>query len=454
MPTDMSCYSTLPRETTLSASPMLTYALGHYRLSQYTELQPGPACPRNDRQTSTKDACDNNILYALERNAAHALVTEDQGLHRKAREYGLSDRVYFIQSAHDWISRLHEPCKIELPHIEDVELHTLTDQIEDLFFDSLRDGYDGFNDWFRSKAIEGRRAWVYREDGRKSISALCIYTVQSNERINISGDVLAGDSLKLCTFKVGEEVRGRKVGELFLKAAFQHASNHRCEHIFLTVNDDRQTQLKGLIEDFGFRHSGFHKEDSVYVKAHPAHPPALEIDSFQYVLQFYPHYISNDSVQKFLVPIQPHFHNILFPDYLIPRNSLPPNHPQRHVGNAIKLAYLCHTPSKRPRPGDIVIFYRSRDMRAATTIGIVEKYLWSNSAVEIAQIVSRRTVYSEKQIEELAQSETKVMLFRQIRHFENAVTFDKLKRMRVVCGPIQSIIKISDESFSKILRST
>ena len=33
--------------------------------------------------------------------------------------------------------------------------------------------------------------------------------------------VLDGDALKLCTFKVGEKVRGRKIGELFLKAAFR-----------------------------------------------------------------------------------------------------------------------------------------------------------------------------------------------------------------------------------------
>jgi hypothetical protein len=36
--------------------------------------------------------------------------------------------------------------------------------------------------------------------------------------------------------------------------------------------------------------------------------------------------------------------------------SLPEGHPQRHVGNAIKRAYLCHTPNRQPRCGDIVLF--------------------------------------------------------------------------------------------------
>ena len=121
------------------------------------------------------------------------------------------------------------------------------------------------------------------------------------------------------------------------------------------------------------------------------------------------------------------------------------------MGNAIKLAYFCHTPNKRPIEGDIVLFYRSYDIGAVTTIGVVESYTWSTSADEIARIVSRRTVYSDRQIEEMAGSETKVMLFRVIRHFEGP-TYSDLRRMRVVRGPIQSIMKISDESFSKIIR--
>ena len=73
--------------------------------------------------------------------------------------------------------------------------------------------------------------------------------------------------------------------------------------------------------------------------------------------------------------------------------------------------------------------------------------------INIARIVSRRTVYSDQQIEDMAQTETKVMLFRLICHLENSVSYADLKRLRVVQGPIQSIVKISDESFSRILRA-
>lgn len=424
------------------------------RLGQYTRLQPGPPCPQNTPQTSANDACDNEILYALERNAAHALVTEDQRMHRKARDLGLSDRVYFIQSADDWLRRLHEPGDVQLPNIDDVELHALAGQLDGPFFDSIRLAYPGFNDWFRRKAREGRRAWVYRDGASLAIAAICIYAVQTDESITDAGQVLDGDALKLCTFKVGDTVRGRKVGELFLRAAFHYATTHRCEWIFLHANNEQQAHLKNLIEDFGFVYSGLYQEDGVYVKAHPVDPPAIHMNPFEYLRAFYPHYMSGEDIQKFIVPIQPQFHEILFPDYQAPRHALPEGHPQRHVGNAIKLAYLCHALSKRPRPGDIVLFYRSHDMCAVTTLGVVESYEWSDSADEIARIVSRRTVYTDNQIEEMAQAETKVMLFRLIGHFDNPLTFTDLRRLRVVRGFIQSITKISDESFSRILRTT
>lgn len=424
------------------------------RLRQYTQLQPGPGCPWNTPLTSANDACDNAILYALECNAAHALVTEDQGLHRKARARNLSNRVYFIQSADDWLRRLHEPGEVQLPNIDDVELHTLSDQLTESFFDSIRADYKGFDAWFRRKAMEGRRAWIYRDGPNQAVSAICIYTVQTNEAVTDDGQVLEGDALKVCTLKVGDTVRGRKIGELFLRAAFQYATKHQYESIFLHLNDNQKEHLTSLIDDFGFCYTGDYQGDSVYVKAHPIDPPALQMDPFEYLRLYYPHYISGYDVQKFLVPIQPQFHDVLFPDYRHPGHALPEGHPLRHVCNAIKLAYLCHTPSKQPRPGDIMLFYRSRDMRSVTTLGVVESYEWSESASDIARIVSRRTVYSQRQIEEMAQTETKVMLFRLIGHFENPLSYEQLKRLRVVRGPIQSITNITHDSFSRILRAS
>lgn len=276
--------------------------------------------------------------------------------------------------------------------------------------------------------------------------------MQHDEVINDADDTLPGPSLKLCTFKVGEEVRGRKIGELFLRAAFMYATDQGCEHIFIHASPTGQAHLITLLDDFGFAESGVYRGDMVYVKQHPIAAPALDIPPFEYVKRFYPHYRDDIGVTKFIVPIQPRYHRILFPDFENPGGSLPAGHPRTHVGNAIKLAYLCHTLNNQVRPGDVILFYRSHDMKAITTIGIVEYFTSSTSASEIACLVSRRTVYSQQDIEEMAERPTKVILFRLIEHLPNRVSYAWLQQSRVR-GPIQTIRSITNESFSRILRA-
>jgi GNAT superfamily N-acetyltransferase len=285
------------------------------RIRQYPALDNPATCPWNTTSTRPNDVCDNEILYALECDAVHALVTEDRGIHIKAKAKGLSDRVYTIQTAEDWLRRLHEPRQVALPNIQDAPLHSLTPQLSVAFFDSLREGYSGFDDWFRRKARENRMAWVYRDE-TDVLAAICIYATQSNEVINDSGEHLFGSALKLCTFKVGDGVRGRKIGELFLKAAFRYASENACEHLFIHANAERHDYLIRLLQDFGFGERGSYAGDLVLVKSHPIlSPDASLLPPLEYTRRYFPHFRCDSAVQKFLIPIQPHFHEILFPDY-------------------------------------------------------------------------------------------------------------------------------------------
>jgi len=428
------------------------------RIRQFPALQAPAVCVWNYPETSPNDACDNELLYALNCDAVHALVTEDRGIHAKARLRGLAHRVYTIQTAEDWLKRLHETRQIVLPNIQDVPLHSLTPELEGSFFDSLRVGYpeapgrDGFDAWFRRKAREDRHSWVYR-DNNGVLGAICIYHIQSGEVLNDANEILPGAALKLCTFKVGESVRGRKIGELFLKAAFRFASENSCEHVFITAKADDQDYLIRVLIDFGFVEQGTYQGDLVLVKQHPiAPPPAVDIEPTEYVRRYYPHYRSDSTVQKFLVPIQPQYHEILFPDY----TSIQPGlfAPVGNVGNAIKLAYLCHAQTKSIRPGDILLFYRTEDEKAVTSLGVVEQFAVSSNGAQIASLVSRRTVYSLGEIDELARKPTKVILFRLIGHLSVTVPYDQLMREGVVTGPIQSIRKVSDVSFSRVLSAS
>lgn len=423
--------------------------LEHIR--RYPSLEQPATCPWNTPATSPNDACDNEILYALECDAAHALVTEDKGLLTKARGRGLGHRTYNIQTAEDWLRRLHQPFDVSLPNIDDVPLHSLTPELSHEFFNSLRDGYSLFDEWFREKAKENRKAWIYRDE-TGAPGAICIYDIQTNEAITDAGKRLENKALKLCTFKVGQSVRGRKIGELFLKAAFRYGTENRCEHIFVHTDTEKHAYLVNLLEDFGFYDVGSYGADRVYVKNHPiTAPDPGGISALEYVRKFYPHFQTGPSINKFLVPIQQAFHEILFPDYHALQPLLFASYGS--VGNAIKLAYLCHASSKQIRPGDVLLFYRSEDEQSVTSLGVVDQFAELSDAASIAALVSRRTVYSIKEIETMAVKPTKVILFRLIKHFSIPASLHRLRKDGVVSGNIQSITKISDVAFSRVLEA-
>lgn len=208
-----------------------------------------------------------------------------------------------------------------------------------------------------------------------------------------------------------------------------------------------------LLVDFGFDDVGAYGSDQVYVKYHPIEAPeAGGLSALEYVQRFFPHYQADHHVQKFLVPIQQGFHQILFPDY----HALQPQlfATRGSVGNAIKLAYLCHAASKQVRPGDVLLFYRSEDEQAVTSLGVVDQFEELSDAAKIAAMVSRRTVYSIKEIEDMAARPTKVILFRLIKHFPVPTTLQRLRKDGVVAGNIQSITKISDVAFSRVLTAS
>ncbi|MBN9689233.1 MAG: GNAT family N-acetyltransferase [Verrucomicrobia bacterium] len=426
------------------------------RLGQYTRIQDRLPCPWNTPQTNPNDSADNEILYALGCAAAHALVTEDRGIHDKARARGLVKSVLTIQTACDWLRRLHETKRVTLPNIEDKELSFLTPHLGSTFFDSLRAAYHGFDDWFREKARQGKRAWVAFETSER-IGALCVYDRQTDELIAEGGLTLPGHALKLCTFKVAESVRGQKIGELFLKAAFRYASANQLEHIFIHGDVDQHHLLFEMLESFGFEnvgtHPGSNNRDAVYLKKHPVAPPDEALPPFDYLRRYFPHFRSGPDIGKYVIPIQPGFHEILFPDYDSPDSRqlrFQSFQPSNRAGNAIKLAYLCHAQTNQINPGDILLFYRSRDERAITSVGVAEQYTTLNHADDIAALVKRRTVYSMNEIASMASKPTRALLFRLVRHLDSPRSQAWLEVNHILKGAPQSITKIKHEAFQKL----
>ncbi len=419
------------------------------RLRKYAILQHPPQASDDDLNSlglpnnTRNDKTDNQILYAVYKNAVHLLVTEDRTIHKKAKRLNITSRVHYIQQAATFLQRLYQRHVVRLPKIEEVLTYNI--DIESRFFDSLREDYPEFDEWYKRISRDGRKAWIYRDDN-DSPAAICIFKEEYDAIVTDDNRGLRGRVLKLCTFKVGEKIRGMKIGELLLKAAFRYATEHACEHIYITMNPLKQAFLEDLVEDFGFSLVGKCRNDDVYVKKHPTRPIQVDCSPLDYNIRYYPLFVCDDTVQKYLVPIRPHFHDLLFPDIQVQGSLL-----IHSSGNAIKQAYLCHAKIKRIRPGDILLFYRTDDLKAITSLGIVESSQDFTAAEKIMPIVSKRTIYSYDYICEMAKRRTKVILFRATYHFSSYINYKWLIERSVINGPIRTITTISDEAYRRII---
>lgn len=401
----------------------------------------------NISEKNQNDKVDNLILYAIKRSAAHLLITEDRGLHKKAKLLGVEENVHYIQQTLTFLQTSHRIKEIRIPNINHIPLYSL--RLEDKFFDSLRCNYQEFNQWFKAKSAEGRHAWCVN-DTKETISALLIYKGEDQILLKDQPPII-GRTLKMCTFKVAEEIRGRKIGELLLKKVFEHSIQNQYRYIYLTIRGGEHEHLKDMCEDFGFQKFGECQQgrDEIFIKEIPSTPPIIDQNSFEYYRKYHP-YFACDGQNKFILPIRPEYHKLLFPE--IQPSIQPLLFGELPIaGNTIKKAYLSHANASSIRIGDIVLFYRSIDKKAITTIGIVERFERSNDPDEISKIVSKRTVYSREEIELLSKKETKIILFRQISHFSKPITISWLKQNGMIKGAIQSIQKIDDKNFKQLI---
>ena len=427
------------------------FSMGRARLPMFERSLPLASPPGiSEEQTrllgvpapGSNDAVDQALLAAIMGNAAEYLVTEDQGIHRNARRLGVGDRVMTVADALSTLNALHIEMPSPPPAVERVKVHEL--DVRDPIFDTLKEDYPEFPTWLTRVSREQRDALLVRgEHGHAAIAIL--------KREMEGMPDLPGPLLKICTLKVAEGHSGQKYGELLLKTVFHQAHVENDAGIYLTVFDKHE-QLIELIEDFGFEWRGdtTRPAEKIYAKRHGAAGDPTGLAPLDFHVRYGPPALTVDSAQVFLVPIEPRWHRVLFPDAEPADDALLPaiaGLAVKPFGNAIRKAYLCNSPSRLLSPGDILLFYRSQDERAIWVVGVCEQVLVSSEAAHVAAIVGRRTVYSYDDINDLTRKgEVLAILFRQDRILRDApIPLVELMASRALRGAPQSITRAREE---------
>lgn len=136
--------------------------------------------------------------------------------------------------------------------------------LNDSFFQSLREDYPGFDNWFKRKSQQ--EAFVQYDDNNKIIGFL--YLKMEHDLVDdVTPNILAKRILKVGTFKI--EAHGTKMGEQFIKIITDYAVNEEADICYVTIYE-KHNSLINLVQQFGFELYGTkgtdsHKEN-VYIK--------------------------------------------------------------------------------------------------------------------------------------------------------------------------------------------
>ncbi|MEN4018224.1 MAG: hypothetical protein PQ975_06905 [Methanobacterium sp.] len=394
------------------------------------------------KPSNEHDYVDNIILYSVYKNEVSFLLTEDKGIHKKAFNLGIEDRVLSIDDALKIFSYRRDPS--HPPPIKKEKVYNL--DLEDTIFDSLKEEYDEFEEWWNKICRQGRDCFVYYEhDG--SIGAALIYKVE-NEPID-AGEILpAKNRLKIATLKVSSV--GNKIGELFIRLSVEYSIINGLKEIYLTHFSQPSDYLVDLIEEYGFINVGKNKRgEDIFVKELFPNKNKLEkFNSVEISKYFYPTFYDGEATKKFIVPIIPMYHDRLFIDKDRQITLLECANELIAEGNTIKKAYLSHSQIKKMSPGDIVIFYHSRPNQRVTCLGVIEKVIADlNDPSEILEYVGKRTVYSKKEIDEFAQKPTTVILFTLSTYLPKPLKLNELIEQGILRAAPQSIQEITYEQY-------
>lgn len=426
------------------------------KISSYPQLSPYPDF-RSDEDFKKAVRWDGDsgllvdleLLYAVYKNSVDLLITQDLEIHRRAVWISVDTRVLDIEEATRSFQPIEEWRSVTAS-LQEVDLWSV--DVGDPIFDDLKKEYPRFENWFRDKCREGSRAIINRlDDG--GIGAILMLK-EENESIPSVPPLPAKPRLKIRTFKVAN--RGNYLGELFIRIAVDRAFKTDRDEIYFTHFSTDFDPLANLTYQFGFeRSSGIVWPDGriedVYVKNMFSVGPVTGTSALEIDRRYFPSFCDGPLVRKCVVPILPQFHKRLFGGRDEAQSTL-----DLFTGgfipeqNTILKAYLCRSRT-RVSPGDVMLIYRSHDARAITSIGVIESAHYDvRDASEIRREVSKRTVYSQAEINDFAEKGATVVLFRHCMTLGKPVDSVMMKRAGV--SPPRTISLIPQEAYEFIIR--
>lgn len=409
------------------------------------------------------DYVDVVLLYALhEGRAVDFLVTQDRGVHKRAAQLGIPDRVFTVEDALVWLRDKYDRESVPLPFIEEKQCHQINRK--DVIFTSLESDYNGFGVWFDKCAREHRDCWTINLDNEiagiairkdESLADLLKEIPTAQEAIQSTPQRI----LKICTFKIKEKYRGEKFGEQLLKQILWWGHKNGYDLVYLTIYPKHKS-LVDLLVQYGFE--GIGRAGGEIYLAKSFTPGVLKTTpptgALAFHHQYYPAFLTDESVRKYVIPIHADYYATLFPENVRKRQAglfdTTGIHAARTPGNTIRKVYVCHAQTNSIQLGDVLLFFHlkdgnSLDSQCLITVGVVDGFDVTDKNDELLRLTAKRSVFSEAQLEEFTVNNTKkvkVINFLLAGHIAPSIPSSKMEGVGIK-GAIQSIRSIPHDIY-------
>ena len=345
---------------------------------------------------------DNELLYQVYDGLADLLITNDNKILKKAEILGVREIVINVEEYLTIVER-EFPKKVDYKMLSVKKEKFGNIDLNDSFFDTLKEDYPGFDDWFRGKNQE--EAYVFKNNNEVH-GFLFVKTEYPDEKdyLSICPPLSSKKRLKVGTFKIDPTLKGFRLSERFLKIIFDNALNDKVGEIYVTLFENKRDEiraLRDLICKWGFCYHGYKmsksgEKESVYVKT------LEKYDSTKDIRFNFPNLPKNQKM--FMLPINPEYHTDLFPDSILKNEDM--NLYSENKGHLYSLEkiYVSNAFTGNAKAGDYAVIYRSGDRypkrysSVCTCLAIIEDIVVPKTKEEYLKVCSNKSVFTNEEL--------------------------------------------------------
>src|SRR5690554_1067235 len=395
---------------------------------------------------------DNRLLNQLYTGRVDFLVTQDKLILRKADDLYLQNQVFSINDFLEHIETSYPKLvDYEVLSIRKVKFDSI--DLNDPFFDTLKEDYAGFTQWFNNKTNE--EAYVFTAKERMAGFLYLKIEECDSSYSKFDPPFEPKKRLKIGIYKA--DYRGIRLGERYLKIIFDNAVKLKVEEIYVTMFENKRkeiTYLIKLLERWGFEKHGYNKSNGELIMV-------KKLMSYnENKTPYYNYPVIKKNPRYFILPIYPEYHSDLFPDFKLSKESMHLYKENKAHHYALEKNYISGAAHAKAEPGDIFLIYRQgrrhpkKYSSVISGIAVLGEVKEPKNFQEYINLCSNKTIFSVDKLKNFYDSKNWKKVIKLINDvsFENKVILDNLYKFGVVesgKGP-RPFHEITREQFIKI----